>query len=102
MSNHPIYCPACRMPYDEVDYIYKVCHHCGYNAEIRQYEQTGKRQAGPREANKVQREILRILFAGGHVGPYGNRYRAWDRYKNPLKRFSVATFRNLKRFCREN
>lgn len=25
------YCPSCGTEYDEIDYEYQICNHCGYN-----------------------------------------------------------------------
>lgn len=32
-------CPSCSKDYDEIDEEYQICHHCGWDAEMKHYVQ---------------------------------------------------------------
>ena len=49
----------------------------------------------------LQKEIIKVLFAGGSIASYGSMYRLRDSQCSPVKRFSFKTFYGLKNVLRK-
>jgi len=50
-----------------------------------------------------QREIFIALFDRGSIGQTGTtRFTVWNRYKNPLRRFGLAMYVSIKKYCRRD
>lgn len=100
------WCPECGCDFNDIDYEYQVCSHCGWHRAGKQEQASvaPREKHGPKKrtaGTNYQREIFIQLFAGCIMGKYGNRYRLWDKRRNPLRRFSVSTFLQVKKYCRE-